>query len=61
VAEDLQIDEAVAEDIEVPEAIDYSSMKTNELRQMLKDRGLYESSIRKKSNMIKVLEENDED
>lgn len=64
VAEDVpQLEEAapVAEDTEVSEAIDYSSMKTSELRQLLKDRGLYESSIRKKVDMIKVLEGSDED
>ncbi len=63
VEEAPQAEEAApaAEGTQETEAIDYSSMKTSELRQLLKDRGLYESSIRKKADMIKVLEESDED
>ena len=51
---------AVLEESEA-EVIDYSSLKSQELRALLKERGLYDPSKKKKADMIKILEESDED
>ena len=45
--------EAVADSL--PE-VDYSSMKVSELRALLKEKGLYSKSLKKKADMINVLE-----
>lgn len=58
VVEPEEVVEEQSEDVK--EAVDYSSMKTSELRALLKERGLYDSSVRKKTLMIELLEADDE-
>lgn len=61
--EEIIIEEDSAEEpSEEPsvEKPDYSSLKTSALRKLLKERGIYDPSVRKKSLMIKMLEDSDE-
>lgn len=58
VVEVLEVQDAEETEAEV---IDYSSLKTSELRNILKEKGLYDPSRKKKSDMLAILEEHNED
>lgn len=60
VLEEVQAEEPEEQETPPGEGSVYSEMKTSELRDLLKEMGLYDPSLRKKADMLKVLEEHHE-
>lgn len=57
VVEQVEEAEEIVEEVSEAEEIDYNSWKPSKLRSYLKELGIYDSSLRKKADMVKAIEE----